>query len=101
MGKYSNTAGCLDFVQKFTGWQSFTQKGNRAPDQYMDDIVCIAVFDPRHYQNALSAGVSTSLTIFEQPAVTETAIMLGHQQHAIAAAPKLHREFWQRPFPIV
>src|SRR5882757_5304916 len=67
----------------------------------MNDILSIAVFDAWHHQNVLRAGLSAGLTIFEQPGLSEPAIVLCQEQHTIAPTPELRRQFFQRPFTIV
>jgi hypothetical protein len=76
-------------LEKLRGWHILAKKRNGAPNEYVYDVLRIAVFDAGNDQYFRGTSLLASLPMLKAPSLVEAAVMLSHQQHTVTPPGKL------------
>jgi hypothetical protein len=91
MGQHRDPGSCGDLFQQLLGGHAFTEKWDLSPNQNMDRVRRITVFDSRQNKQFRGAYVGTSLAMLDSAFLGEATIMLSHHQNPETPPRKFSR----------
>ena len=88
-------------LQHFQGRQILSEERHRAPNENMDAVGRVAIFDARQNEDCVGTCFCARLAILREAFRSKAAVVFGHHQDAIATSGEPGAEIFERPGAVV
>jgi hypothetical protein len=95
------TVRFLRSLQHIQGSDPLTQERDISPNEDVNYIISVAIFDSGDQEDFRITRFYTGLPVISELRMSKTFIMFGHQQHLVSTGSEFRSEFLQGPFSVI